>query len=353
MASGVRRGNLECASLTAIKANKFKRLQVLGARSLCLAGALALAAGCGRSVREAIAPPPVSDAVASEAEPAPAPLDAPPESPATLEAPKPAPAFAGWVMPVDYGIRADKAGQGQFLAPRYHGKHNGVDLLAPIGTPVLAACAGKATRGVMGGYGKWVKLVCRLPSEWVDGYVSLFYSHLSEQAITAGTGQDVKLGETLGRVGKSGNAAGASVMPHLHLELIVHTSEKAAQLETHSGRDQSNDPAADTLIKRLDERCLEPLGLKARAGMRRERRLDPYLVLGCLGAEKPAYQAAPGALRGAGFPWHEHYEGHGTDPDSAPFVPSSAAAGETALDLRFAVRQYVALSAPRVGVGHE
>lgn len=349
MAFGVRRGRSTSPLADDEKLIKFSGLSGFTWRSAALAScAVVVLAGCGESVREAVAPQPNVEpgVLASAAPEAAAPTS--PETPAEVEAPA---VFAGWVMAIDYGIRADKSGQGQFLAPRYHGKHNGVDLLAPLGTPVLAACAGKATRGVMGGYGKWVKLVCRLPSEWVDGYVSLFYSHLSVQATLGEAGQDVKLGDTLGRVGKTGNAAGASIMPHLHLELIVHASEAAALAETHSGRDQSNDPAADALIKRLDERCLEPLGLKARSGMRRERRLDPYLVLGCLGAEKPAYQAAPGALRGASSPWHEHYDARGTDPDSAPFVPT--ADGGQAMSQQITVRQRIASRTARMSHGHE
>ncbi len=344
MASRHRRGDLNSARASDEKLIEFSHLGAsLGSRLALAAGAIGALAGCGQSVREAIAPQPAAaqPEVVGVAEPAAA-------EPVSAEPPPPVapPPFAGWVMAIDHGIRADKSGQGQFLAPRYHGKHNGVDLLAPIGTPVLAACAGQATRGVMGGYGKWVKLVCRLPSEWVDGYVSVFYSHLSEQVDFGEAGRDVKLGETLGRVGKTGNAAGASVMPHLHLELIVHATEKAARAETHSGRDQSNDVAADAFVERLDERCLNPLGLKARSGMRRERRLDPYLVLGCLGAEKPAYQPAPGALRGASSPWHDHYDANKTDADSAPFVPS-VGSGEAAMESRATVRQLLAVRAER------
>ncbi len=285
--------------------------------ALMIAGAMTSAA-CGQTAREAVAPlpKPVLPAELASAEPDDD-LDAAVEAAAEEETASAtaAPPSVGWVLPVDHGIRADKAGQGQFLAPRYHGKHNGVDLLAPIGTPVLAACAGEAIQGVLGGYGRVVKLVCPLPADWGKGYLSLFYSHLSKQLLTTDVYTRVELGQELGAVGKSGNASGASVMPHLHLELIVHPTERAAKDETHSGRDQSDNQAAGALVAQIEERCLAPAGVELSAGMRRHRRLDPYVVLSCMGAKKPALTPANGALRGASTPWHALYTARESNPD--------------------------------------
>ena len=80
------------------------------------------------------------------------------------EAP-PAPKPPGWVpsdadfvypLPMDLGVRKDVGGNGYFLAPRKHGKHNGVDFLAPVGTDLFAICNGKAKSAMRGGYGRTV-----------------------------------------------------------------------------------------------------------------------------------------------------------------------------------------------------
>ncbi|MEZ4369764.1 MAG: M23 family metallopeptidase [Polyangiaceae bacterium] len=296
---------------------KLSNFRGLGAGAAVLLLTSVLSAACGQTAREAVAPSPSPGLPAELASDQDDDVDAAVEAAAEEEAASatpPAPSV-GWVLPLDYGIRADKAGQGQFLAPRYHGMHNGVDLLAPVGTPILAACSGEATQGMLGGYGRVVKLVCPVPADWGSGYLSFFYSHLSKQNLTEDVYTRVELGQELGAVGKSGNAAGPSVMPHLHLELIVQPTERAAKDERHSGRDQSDNAAADALLANLEERCLKPAGVQVEAGLRRHRRLDPYVVLSCLGAKKPEFTPAQGALRGASTPWHALYTASDANPD--------------------------------------
>jgi murein DD-endopeptidase MepM/ murein hydrolase activator NlpD len=88
--------------------------------------------------------------------------------------------------------------------------HNGVDLAAPTGTPVLASGSGRV---VLAGErllsGKTVVL------EHLPGVFSLYF-HLSELAVTEG--QEVQAGQRIGAVGMSGLATG----PHLHWELRVN-----------------------------------------------------------------------------------------------------------------------------------
>lgn len=89
--------------------------------------------------------------------------------------------------------------------------HSGVDLAAPVGTPVYAAFSGVvdgATSG--GGYGNVVRLAHAGSRESV-------YAHL--QSIRAGLaqGQAIRAGELIGYVGSTGFSTG----PHLHFELIV------------------------------------------------------------------------------------------------------------------------------------
>lgn len=88
--------------------------------------------------------------------------------------------------------------------------HNGVDIVAPLGTPVRAMKRGKVSfAGVQGGYGNVVYI------DHGAGVTSL-YAHLSE--ILVRTGERVSGRDEIGRVGASGNAAGT----HLHFEVWVY-----------------------------------------------------------------------------------------------------------------------------------
>ncbi|MFV0129101.1 M23 family metallopeptidase [Streptomyces sp. HMX112] len=89
------------------------------------------------------------------------------------------------------------------------GYHTGLDLAAPTGTPAKAVYGGTVkSAGWSGSYGY------RIVLELQDG-TEVWYCHLS--SMTVGAGQQVASGETIGRVGATGNVTG----PHLHLE--VHT----------------------------------------------------------------------------------------------------------------------------------
>ncbi|MFJ3584302.1 M23 family metallopeptidase [Streptomyces sp. NPDC090127] len=89
------------------------------------------------------------------------------------------------------------------------GQHTGLDFAAPTGTPVKAVHGGTIkSAGWSGSYGY------RIVLELEDG-TEVWYCHLS--SMTAGVGQSVGTGDTIGRVGATGNVTG----PHLHLE--VHT----------------------------------------------------------------------------------------------------------------------------------
>ncbi len=86
-------------------------------------------------------------------------------------------------------------------------QHHGVDIFAPRGTPVLAAGEGRVRRvqeTPIGGKVVWVR------NE--EGGHSEYYAHLDTQYVTAG--QRVSPGDTLGRVGNTGNAI--TTPPHLH-----------------------------------------------------------------------------------------------------------------------------------------
>lgn len=86
--------------------------------------------------------------------------------------------------------------------------HDGVDLKAHVGTPVLAAQKGRIAYAGSGlsGYGKLI--VIRHPS----GLLTV-YAHNSKFLVKKG--QNVKRGQKIALAGKSGRATG----PHLHFEI--------------------------------------------------------------------------------------------------------------------------------------
>jgi murein DD-endopeptidase MepM/ murein hydrolase activator NlpD len=88
--------------------------------------------------------------------------------------------------------------------------HEGIDLEAPLGTPVRAAADGDVTvAGMNAGYGREIMLD--------HGHdVLTLYGHLSAMAVSVG--QHVIRGQVIGYVGQSGRATG----PHLHYEVRVH-----------------------------------------------------------------------------------------------------------------------------------
>uniref|UniRef100_B0T7Q1 Peptidase M23B n=1 Tax=Caulobacter sp. (strain K31) TaxID=366602 RepID=B0T7Q1_CAUSK len=94
----------------------------------------------------------------------------------------------------------------------YTRMHRGVDLAAPIGTPVLAAGDGVVEAvGWDGGYGRRILL------RHADGYETL-YGHLSAAGPAAEVGARVRQGQVIGWTGVSGQATG----PHLHFEVRLH-----------------------------------------------------------------------------------------------------------------------------------
>lgn len=272
----------------------------------------------GAAVRPSIRPFDVGASLAG-AEPTPVPPELAAGAPVKLEE------SWSYVLPIDHGVRADRAGDGYFRAPRTHGEHNGIDLLAPEGTPVLSPCEGRATSGQSLSFGIWVHVVCALPSEIRRKeplFASWFFAHLSKTNQPERSFGEVGAGESIGAVGKTGNARGSLVQPHLHLELILHSSEEAAMAERHFGRDQSNVRAADAFFDSVSEECLKPNGLKPRSGkLRRARRVDPFLVLTCLGSNKPSYQRPPGPLDEASRRWSALYAAESFDVDAGPRAP--------------------------------
>lgn len=93
---------------------------------------------------------------------------------------------------------------------RYRGTHKGVDLAAPMGTPIFAAMGGKV---IMAGrhpqYGNYIIL------DHGNGVMTL-YAHAKLNLVHEG--EIVHRGQEIAEVGRTGNATG----PHLHFELRVN-----------------------------------------------------------------------------------------------------------------------------------
>ncbi len=125
-------------------------------------------------------------------------------------------AVAAPAPPVDElaGLHFPVAGAGAehiisyFGDPRGGGhRHEGVDIRAERGRPVVAALAGVVHRVKSGGNGGrqiWLRSH--------SGRFTLYYAHLDRQLVAEGA--KVKAGQVIGAVGNTGNAAGAT--PHLH-----------------------------------------------------------------------------------------------------------------------------------------
>jgi murein DD-endopeptidase MepM/ murein hydrolase activator NlpD len=99
-----------------------------------------------------------------------------------------------------------------WLAPRPGGRsHEGIDIFAAAGTPVVAVADGSLYNVGYNGLGGW-----RL---WLrDGNGTTYYfAHLTSFAPAAREGASVARGTVIGYVGNSGDARGAS--PHLHFEI--------------------------------------------------------------------------------------------------------------------------------------
>lgn len=98
---------------------------------------------------------------------------------------------------------------------RSSGWHNGVDLVksggGANGTPVVASMSGtvEVVQRSGSGYGNMVLI------NHGNGYKTR-YAHMISGSITVSVGEYVEAGQTIGRVGSTGNSTG----PHLHFEVI-------------------------------------------------------------------------------------------------------------------------------------
>ncbi len=104
---------------------------------------------------------------------------------------------------------------GQFTSPfgpRWGRLHAGIDIAAPIGTPIYASDNGRVIlMGPTGGYGNYTCVQH-------TAAMSTCYAHQS--AFATSVGANVRRGQRIGSVGNTGNSTG----PHLHFEVRINGS---------------------------------------------------------------------------------------------------------------------------------
>lgn len=90
---------------------------------------------------------------------------------------------------------------------RWGSMHAGIDLAAPIGTPILAAMDGTVIdSGPASGYGNWIRI------QHDDGSITV-YGHMS--TLNVAVGQRVTAGQHIAGMGSEGFSTGS----HLHFEI--------------------------------------------------------------------------------------------------------------------------------------
>ena len=112
-----------------------------------------------------------------------------------------------------FPVQAPHSFQNDFGAPRHQGPHEGIDVIALRGAPVVAVASGvveRLTRRERGLGGIWL---------WLrdDAGTAYYYAHLSSIAPGIAPGTRVAAGGRLGSVGRTGDARGGVF--HLHFEM--------------------------------------------------------------------------------------------------------------------------------------
>lgn len=116
------------------------------------------------------------------------------------ESVNPVSSTSGTVQPVSGTLTSS-------FGSRWGAHHGGLDIAAPIGTPVLAAAAGEVIdAGPASGFGLWVRV------QHDDGAITT-YGHVNDYQV--GVGQRVAAGQQIATVGNRGQSTG----PHLHFEV--------------------------------------------------------------------------------------------------------------------------------------
>jgi murein DD-endopeptidase MepM/ murein hydrolase activator NlpD len=123
---------------------------------------------------------------------------------------------SGLIVPVS-GIAAAALADTWGHARSEGRSHEGIDIMAPMGTPVRAAADGRIVKffdSVRGG-------VTIYQFDTSERFV-YYYAHLSRRAAGLAEGDVVRQGQVVAYVGRSGNAP----VPHLHFEIQRLTPDR-------------------------------------------------------------------------------------------------------------------------------
>lgn len=119
---------------------------------------------------------------------------------------------AGLAIPVEGVKQSDLVDT--FTAARAGGRvHDALDIMAPEGTPVIAAAPGTVEKLYFSNGGGGNTIYIRSD----DGKWMYYYAHLQGYAPGLAEGQHIKQGQVIARVGHTGNASPDG--PHLHFAI--------------------------------------------------------------------------------------------------------------------------------------
>ncbi len=146
--------------------------------------------------------------------------------------PQPTPSAKGYIWPAQGNLTSG-------FGMRFNRPHNGVDIAAPIGTPIVAAASGVVVFAGWSNQGLGHQVTLRHS----DGNLTV-YGHNQRLLVTSG--QTVERGQQIAEMGSTGYSTG----PHLHFEIHRQGSKAVNPIAFLPGQKPSLTPAQAEFIKR-------------------------------------------------------------------------------------------------------